>query len=102
MYPKAGVTFEDLSIGKGMSNREILGLMLRDDLFLNVITDNPKQEIFNICQSMVGPVKRESRRGISNKTSLKKSKTTIGSPVNSSREQTHFKNFIERLSQPKQ
>ena len=83
VYPTAtGVTFEDLSIGKRMTNKEILGLMLRDDLFLNVITDNPTEEICEIWRSMVGSVKRNSGSGGEYKSSLKKAMTTVGSPKN--------------------
>jgi len=37
-----------------MTSKQILGLMLRDDHFLNIMAEHPLEEINNIWQQMVG------------------------------------------------
>ena len=41
-----------MAIGKGMSNEEILGIMLRDDQFLNMMSDKPNEDIKKIWQDL--------------------------------------------------
>ena len=44
--------FQKMAIGKGMSNEEILGIMLRDDQFLNMMSDKPNEDIKKIWQDL--------------------------------------------------
>ena len=40
--------FDDLQIGKDVSAEEMIGVMLRDDHFLNIMSDDPIQDINKI------------------------------------------------------
>ena len=43
-----------LAIRKGMSNKEILGLLLREDLFLNMLAKGGKEQIRKVWQEAIG------------------------------------------------
>ena len=46
--------FANLMVAKGMSNEDYLGVMLRDDLFLNMMSTEPHVDIKKIWCEMLG------------------------------------------------
>ena len=46
--------FAHLNVNKEMTNEEYLGIMLRDDDFLNIMSDEPTEDIKNLWCEMLG------------------------------------------------
>ena len=46
--------FTNLAVQKGMKNEDYLGIMLKHDYFLNLMSDCPKEDIEAIWREMVG------------------------------------------------
>ena len=60
--------FTNLAVQKGMKNEDYLGVMLKHDYFLNLMSDCPKEDIEAIWREMVG-IKNppNKKRGANNK-----------------------------------
>lgn len=63
LHPKErlNVRFNDLAISKGMTPDELLGLILRDDQFLNLMSKNPDEDINKIWREMTGKAKQKGK-----------------------------------------
>lgn len=51
---KLNVRFQNLAISKGMTSDELVGVILRDDQFLNLMSSHPDKEIDKIWREVTG------------------------------------------------
>ena len=58
--------FENLHVGKGMTMEDHLGILLRDDKFLNIMAEEPNEEIKRIWCEMLGKATAPSNATTSN------------------------------------
>ena len=63
VHPKEqnNVRFDDLAIGKDVSAEELIGVMLRDDYFLNMMADEPLKDIHKIWREIVGDMEAQGK-----------------------------------------
>ena len=76
--------FTNLAVQKGMKNEDYLGIMLKHDYFLNLMSDCPKEDIEAIWRDMVGIQNPPSRKVANSKVQgiLKKASNQTNNNIN--------------------